>query len=66
MAKMLIVSPEFYCSHEILTIVAMLSGRYRGFRVLILYADGPGYYQCLMSGSDHQTSGRRRMLRRRS
>ncbi|PIL32647.1 hypothetical protein GSI_05351 [Ganoderma sinense ZZ0214-1] len=25
MAKMLIVSPEFYCSHEILTIVAMLS-----------------------------------------
>nr|VWO96108.1 CifA [Ganoderma boninense] len=25
MAKMLIASPEFYCSHEILTIVAMLS-----------------------------------------
>ena len=26
MAKMLIVSPEFNCSNEILTIVAMLSG----------------------------------------
>ena len=26
MAKMLIVSPEFKCSNEILTIVAMLSG----------------------------------------
>ena len=28
LAKMLIVSPEFRCSHEILTIVAMLSGMY--------------------------------------
>ena len=27
LAKMLIVSPEFKCSNEILTIVAMLSGR---------------------------------------
>ena len=27
MSKMLIVSPEFQCSNEILTIVAMLSGR---------------------------------------
>ena len=28
MSKMLIVSPEFYCSQEILAIVAMLSGRW--------------------------------------
>ena len=28
MAKMLIVSPEFNCSNEILTIVAMLSGAF--------------------------------------
>ena len=28
MAKMLIVSPEFKCSQEILTIVAMLSGMF--------------------------------------
>jgi pre-mRNA-splicing factor ATP-dependent RNA helicase DHX15/PRP43 len=28
LAKMLIISPEFKCSNEILTIVAMLSGRY--------------------------------------
>jgi pre-mRNA-splicing factor ATP-dependent RNA helicase DHX15/PRP43 len=28
MAKMLIVSPEFKCSNEILTIVAMLSGKH--------------------------------------
>ena len=27
MAKMLIVSPDFKCSNEILTIVAMLSGK---------------------------------------
>ena len=27
LAKLLIVSPEFNCSNEILTIVAMLSGR---------------------------------------
>ena len=27
MSKMLIVSPEFHCSREILNIVAMLSGR---------------------------------------
>ena len=27
MAKMLIISPEFKCSNEILTIVAMLSGK---------------------------------------
>ena len=28
MAKMLIVSPEFNCSNEVLTIVAMLSGQF--------------------------------------
>lgn len=35
MAKMLIVSPEFNCSNEILTIVAMLSGKL-----------GSGFYLC--------------------
>jgi pre-mRNA-splicing factor ATP-dependent RNA helicase DHX15/PRP43 len=29
MAKMLVVSPQYRCSHEILTIVAMLSGASR-------------------------------------
>jgi pre-mRNA-splicing factor ATP-dependent RNA helicase DHX15/PRP43 len=36
MAKMLIVSPEFRCSNEILTIVAMLSGSPFGFVVVLV------------------------------
>jgi HrpA-like RNA helicase len=35
MSKMLIISPEFHCSQEILTVVAMLSGRCR-FRVFLM------------------------------
>lgn len=34
MSKMLIVSPEFHCSQEILAIVAMLSG---GWRLIFTY-----------------------------
>jgi pre-mRNA-splicing factor ATP-dependent RNA helicase DHX15/PRP43 len=35
MSKMLIVSPEFNCSQEILTIVAMLSGTFFLLHVLL-------------------------------
>jgi HrpA-like RNA helicase len=41
LAKMLIVSPEFKCSNEVLTITAMLSGAFQRRRHLTAYP-----YQC--------------------
>ncbi|CAE6437126.1 unnamed protein product [Rhizoctonia solani] len=62
LAKMLIVSPEFKCSNEILTIVAMLSG---GF-VLLIYERQRliMFGQCQTYGSDLTISAKRPTLQR--
>jgi HrpA-like RNA helicase len=60
MSKMLIASPEFHCSQEILTIVTMLSGRYLCVSSLIglrPFSQSPTF------GYDLTTAGEKLMLR---
>lgn len=58
MAKMLIVSPEFKCSVEMLTIVAMLSGKFcQSFA-----RDSFSCPQFPMFGCDLQINGKKRTL----
>jgi hypothetical protein len=57
---MLIVSPEFNCSQEILTIVAMFSGTFLLLHVLIRLTVS---LQSLTYGYDRTTGRKKRILR---
>jgi hypothetical protein len=58
MSKMLIVSPEFNCSQEILTIVAMLSGVFVKC-VDVVYGTDRIRLQFPAFGYDRTTSGKK-------
>jgi len=61
MSKMLIVSPEFKCSNEILTIVSILSGM-PVIKIALSFVDR--YLQFRISGFDRQTDREMPMLQR--